>query len=267
MNKNEQLTLFDLKECSRCHQHKSTNDFHKASNNVGGYHGICKICRSKAKPNGKCMGCGVRVSTAAIRCRKCHRDHKTQQYLERNNEKRCRKCDEIKNSTEFHRDISRPDGLENNCKSCKRQYGRDRYKRAKELAGQCECGRSLSSKRSVKCASCSRRGEGSSNWRGGKFLNSQGYVYLSNKRDHPNANAAGKILEHIFVMSSYLGRPLTLNENVHHKNGIRDDNRIENLELWSVSQPAGQRVKDKISWAIEFLQEYGYDVRKESEGK
>ena len=51
-------------------------------------------------------------------------------------------------------------------------------------------------------------------------------------------------------------RYLLPNENVHHINGIRDDNRTENLELWSTSQPYGQRVKDKIEWAKEILETY-----------
>ena len=45
-------------------------------------------------------------------------------------------------------------------------------------------------------------------------------------------------------------------------NGVRDDNRIENLELWTTQQPSGQRVDDKIDWAIKFLKEYGYEITK-----
>ena len=57
-------------------------------------------------------------------------------------------------------------------------------------------------------------------------------------------------------MERSLGRQLRREETVHHKNGMRSDNRPENLELWSCWQPSGQRVEDKVNWAIELLTLY-----------
>lgn len=58
---------------------------------------------------------------------------------------------------------------------------------------------------------------------------------------------------HRAIMEELYGRALLPEENVHHKNGNRRDNRIQNLELWSTSQPKGQRVEDKVNWAKEII--------------
>lgn len=90
-------------------------------------------------------------------------------------------------------------------------------------------------------------------------LNTSGYIYRWRKLD-------GRVihqLQHRHLVEEALGRALLSHENVHHINGNREDNRIENLELWSTSQPAGQRVEDKIAWAKELLLQYGYTITKE----
>jgi len=95
---------------------------------------------------------------------------------------------------------------------------------------------------------------------GSGYINKDGYRILC-RLGHPNAtNAKGSIGEHTLVMSEFLKRPLKKGETVHHINGCRSDNRLINLELWHKGHPPGQRVSEKIKWAIDFLKEYGFDI-------
>ena len=78
--------------------------------------------------------------------------------------------------------------------------------------------------------------------------------------DHPFCTKQGTVLQHRLVMEQMVGRYLERYENVHHKNGDRTDNTPDNLELWSVKQPSGQRAEDKVKYAIDILELYAPEL-------
>ncbi len=104
-------------------------------------------------------------------------------------------------------------------------------------------------------------GVNNSHWKGGKHIDWGGYVKILD-RFHPNASKGGYVAEHTCVMAEFLGRPLKKGESVHHKNGIRNDNRIENLELCSKFHPSGQKVNDMIDFCLNYLSFYKPDLLK-----
>lgn len=179
-------------------------------------------------------------------------------------EKTCRTCNVTKDYRSYYQASGNADGYENQCKPCKNNSRdpvklkayRDKWraeKKAQGHYGKCEqCGINLgrsegNRKKTPYCKDCCK-GELHPNYTGG-YENGHGYrvVYVAPRKT---------MMEHRKVMQDHIGRELYPDENVHHINGVRNDNRIENLELWSTSQPSGQRVEDKIAWAKELLRRY-----------
>lgn len=98
------------------------------------------------------------------------------------------------------------------------------------------------------------KGVRNTNWKGGKNYDGQGYIRVW-RPEHP-FNNGGYVLEHRLVMENKLKRLLRKEEVIHHINGVKDDNRVENLELMTrhehpanhhIGRPVPEEVKKKIS--------------------
>jgi hypothetical protein len=114
------------------------------------------------------------------------------------------------------------------------------------------CVRQLKQSRSNSCLACrpAPAGEVNGSWKGGRTRHEAGYVMVR-VPGHPRAGKCPYIFEHVLVAEAGLGRHVYPGESIHHRNGIRDDHRPENLELWTRPQPSGIRVSDAIAWAYE----------------
>lgn len=136
------------------------------------------------------------------------------------------------------------------CPACRRWASRDR----------CACGQPKQPT-SQTCRSCQQTaGVDNGNWRGGTTFHKAGYV-MRRAPGHPRARAKSPyVFEHILVMEEAMGRLLLAGESVHHLNGLKDDNRLENLELWVRPQPSGIRAADALRWAREILVRYGEEA-------
>lgn len=142
------------------------------------------------------------------------------------------------------------------------------------LADECACGRPKS-KGAKRCIACCRESFAARNATecpgcGGRksyhALSCKDCMYGATRSEDREGyvkvkGADGRWrAEHVVVMEEYLGRSLLPGENVHHRNGIRNDNRLSNLELWTHKQPHGQRVIDLVAFAREILAQYdGYE--------
>lgn len=148
----------------------------------------------------------------------------------------CITCDRSFNPSSSHKD----------CPSC-------RYQKTKTVLCHV-CEERYHSTKYSNCIHCTNKEK--TNYGTGRYLKN-GYVMVFQK-GHPRTQGSRRnyVFEHILVMEEHLGRHLTTGENVHHKNGVRDDNSITNLELWVRNQPSGIRAKDAIVWAKEIIRLY-----------
>lgn len=170
--------------------------------------------------NNPCPDCGLPKTRNALRCRTCNGKVRTFRVMI----VPCPRCGEDKGVYADH------------CLKCSRAL-----KHKGGVKDQCACGE-VKEKRARRCKRCD-----------GMSRRSQ-----TGKRFYVRIQVDGKsVLEHRVVMERMLGQTLKAHENVHHINGVITDNRPENLELWIVKQPRGQRIPDLVAWAKEILEQYG----------
>lgn len=165
--------------------------------------------------------------------------------------KTCSKCGKRKRAESFYRQAEARDGLRPDCIKCFKAIQKMRLANKETLAearkvNECvDCGKKVY-RSSLRCRCCYQlRQDGAEpKWR----LHKSGYMV---------ANVKGKtVSQHRYEMERFLGRPLYPGESVHHKNGVRSDNGISNLELWVSTQPSGQRIADLVEWAKVILERY-----------
>lgn len=171
---------------------------------------------------------------ASYVCHQCGKHFERRQHTERKN----RFC-----SMACYRkwQASNPSYITRVCEACGkefRDYPSNMLQRGKYQRRYC----------SWACRKKHYKGSDNPSWKG-RYKNRAGYVVVRDSlipEEFKSMITCGHVLEHRLVMAQHLGRPLEVNEVVHHKNRIKDDNRIENLELYPLYEHTGITNGDKL---------------------
>lgn len=201
----------------------------------------CRRCHLRSRGHA-CPGCGVRIGSRSEKCRACwladQRGDGTcvECGASRTSGRLCNRCRYLARGSHPCADCGKMIGAAAElCLSCVKKGERHPGWRGGQNRPCVDCG-VLVNKRSERCRSCANKGEHHPAWKGGRTVDKDGYVMVWIPDDDPMAvmrNDGGYVREHRLVVARSLGRPLTLDEEVHHVNGVKSDNRIGNLAAMS----------------------------------